>query len=103
MNVSADWLLSLSDRSENATDIVANSLSLTRAPRALVDEQIYQWHRDAAGYKIRYAPATLPDMFKTDAMLEWEYAQHLGRTIQQAIGTSKDRLNWLDAAINIRL
>ena len=95
LNVSADWLLSLSDRPENATDIVANSLSLTRAPRALVDEQIYQWHRDAAGYKIRHVPATLPDLFKTDAMLEWEYAPHLGRTIQQAIGASKDRLNWM--------
>lgn len=95
LNVSADWLLSLSDRPENATDIVANSLSLTRAPRALVDEQIYQWHRDAAGYKIRHVPATLPDMFKTDAMLEWEYAPQLGRTIQQAIGASKDRLNWM--------
>ena len=95
LNVSADWLLSLSDRPENATDIVANSLSLTRAPRALVDDQIYQWHRDAAGYKIRHVPATLPDMFKTDAMLEWEYAPHLGRTIQQAIGASKDRLNWM--------
>ena len=95
LNVSADWLLSLSDRPEHATDIVANSLSLTRAPRALVDEQIYQWHRDAAGYKIRHVPATLPDMFKTDAMLEWEYAPHLGRTIQQAIGASKDRLNWM--------
>ena len=95
LNVSADWLLSLSDRPENATDIVANSLSLTRAPRALVDEQIYQWHRVVAGYKIRHVPATLPDMFKTDAMLEWEYAPHLGRTIQQAIGASKDRLNWM--------
>ena len=95
LNVSADWLLSLSDRPENATDIVANSLALTRAPRALVDEQIYDWHREAAGYKIRNVPATLPDMFKTDAMLEWEYAPHLGRTIQQAIGASKDRLNWM--------
>ena len=95
LNVSADWLLSLSDRPENATDIVANSLALTRAPRALVDERIYHWHREAAGYKIRHVPATLPDMFKTDAMLEWEYAPHLGRTIQQAIGASKDRLNWM--------
>ena len=95
LNVSTDWLLSLSDRPENATDIVANSLALTRAPRALVDEQMYHWHREAAGYKIRHLPATLPDMFKTDAMLEWEYAPHLGRTIQQAIGASKDRRNWM--------
>ncbi len=95
LNVSADWLLSLSHRPENAHDLLAQSLELTRAPRALVDEKIFEWHKEAAGYKIRHVPATLPDMFKSDAFLEWEYEPHLGRTIQQAIGASRDRLNWM--------
>lgn len=95
LKVSADWLLSLSDRPERAADLLASSLELTRAPRAMVDEQIFQWHKEAAGYKIRHVPATLPDMFKTDALLEWEYAVHLGKTTQQAIGASRDRLNWM--------
>lgn len=92
LGVSADWLLSLSDRPESAAELLAGSLSLTQAPRALVDERIFDWHREAAGYKIRHVPATLPDMLKTRALLEWEYAPHLGRTANQAIGASEDRL-----------
>jgi transcriptional regulator with XRE-family HTH domain len=95
LGVSADWLLGLTDRPETAADILANTLSLTEAPRAMVDDQIFQWHKEAAGYKIRHVPAALPDMLKTRAMLEWEYAPHLGRSIDQAIGASEDRLRWM--------
>jgi len=95
LGVSADWLLGLTDRPETAADILANSLSVTQAARALVDEQIFQWHKEAAGYKIRHVPAGLPDMLKTRAMLNWEYAPHLGRSIDQAIGASEDRLAWM--------
>ncbi|MES0861032.1 helix-turn-helix transcriptional regulator [Ruegeria sp. SCPT10] len=98
LGVSADWLLSLSDRPESAAELLAGSLSMTEAPRALVDERIFQWHQEAAGYKIRYVPATLPDMLKTRAVLEWEYAPHLGRTADQAIGASEDRLTWMRSA-----
>ena len=98
LRVSADWLLSLSDRPESAAEIMANSLTLTAAPRALVDEQIFAWHREAEGYKIRHVPAGLPDMLKTRAMLEWEYSPHLGRTAQQAIGAAEDRLAWMRGA-----
>ncbi|WP_405107039.1 helix-turn-helix domain-containing protein [Phaeobacter sp. BS52] len=95
LGVSADWLLSLSDRPENAADLVAASLSMTKAPRALVDERIFDWHQEAQGYKIRHVPAALPDMLKTRALLEWEFAPHLGRTADQAIGASEDRLTWM--------
>ncbi len=98
LGVSADWLLGLSDRPEQAADIAALSMSVTEAPRALVDEQIFAWHREAAGYKIRHVPAGLPDMLKTDAMLRWEYAPSLGRTTEQAMGASRDRLNWMRRA-----
>ncbi|MEM9127846.1 MAG: helix-turn-helix transcriptional regulator, partial [Pseudomonadota bacterium] len=53
LGVSADWLLSISDRPESAADLLSNSLTLTEAPRALVDERIFAWHQEAAGYKIR--------------------------------------------------
>jgi transcriptional regulator with XRE-family HTH domain len=98
LGVSADWLLSLSDRPESAAELLASSLTMTEAPRALVDERIFEWHQEAAGYKIRYVPATLPDMLKTRAVLEWEYAPHLGRTADQAIGASADRLTWMRSA-----
>jgi len=95
LGVSADWLLSLTERPESAADLLATSLSLTAAPRALVDEQIFAWHQEAAGYKIRHVPAALPDMLKTREMLEWEYAPHLRRTTTQAITASEDRLEWM--------
>ena len=98
LGVSADWLLSLSERPETAAHLLASSLSLTAAPRALVDEQIFAWHREAAGYKIRHVPAALPDMLKTTQLLQWEYSPHLGRTTEQAINASEDRLKWMRGA-----
>lgn len=95
LGVSADWLLGLSDRPEQAADLVATAISMTEAPRAMVDDQIFAWHQEAAGYKIRHVPAGLPDMLKTVDILRWEYAPSLGKTIEQAIGASTDRLNWM--------
>ena len=98
LGISADWLLGLSGRPEPIAELMAASLTLTEAPRALIDEQIFGWHREAAGYKIRHVPATLPDMLKTRAMVEWEYAPQLGRTAEQAIGAFEDRLKWMRGA-----
>ena len=93
--VSADWLLGLTERPERLAELLATSLTMTEAPRALIDETIFGWHQEAAGYKIRHVPATLPDMLKTRAMLRWEYEPQLGRTAEQAIGASEDRLAWM--------
>lgn len=98
LGVSADWLLGLTDRPETATQLLSASLSLSEAPRALVDEQIFAWHKEAAGYKIRHVPVGLPDMLKTEALIEWEYGPHLGKTIRQAINASQDRLDWMRGA-----
>ncbi len=98
LGVSADWLLSLSDRPESAAELLAGSLSMSEAPRALVDQRIFDWHKEAEGYKIRHVPAALPDMLKTRAVMEWEYSPHLGRTTDQAIGASQDRLEWMRAS-----
>lgn len=95
LGVSADWLLGLSGRPEPLADVLAMSLTMTEAPRALFDKTIYGWHREAAGYKIRHVPATLPDMLKTRALVEWEYSDPLGRTAAQAIGAFEDQLAWL--------
>ena len=98
LGVSADWLLGLSDRPERAAALVAASISLAEADRALVDERIFGWHREAEGYKIRHVPAGLPDMLKTPDVLRWEYEPSLGRTIDQAIAASETRLTWMRGA-----
>ena len=98
LGVSADWLLGLSDRPELITDLMASSLAVTAAQRALLDEQVAAWHREAEGYKIRHVPATLPDLLKTQEVLAWEYESHLGRTAQQAAGTIAEGADWLREA-----
>lgn len=95
LKVSADWLLGLTDKPESASDLLDSAMGFTEASRALIDEQIFQWHKEAAGYKIRHVPAGMPDMLKTRDMLQWEYAPSLGRTTDQAINASEERLNWM--------
>ncbi len=95
LGVSADWLLGLTERPDRLAELMAQSMTVTEAPRTLVDAQILAWHREAQGYKIRHVPATLPDMLKTRAVLEWEYAAPLTRSATQAIGAAEDRLGWI--------
>ncbi|MBX2804765.1 MAG: helix-turn-helix domain-containing protein [Hyphomicrobiales bacterium] len=93
--VSTDWLLGLTDRRERAGDVIATIIGMPRAARSSADDQIMEWHREAAGYKIRHVPATLPDVLKTEALLKWEYRRFLGKSPLQAIGAMRDRNNWL--------
>ena len=37
-------------------------------------------------------------MLKTRALMHWEYEPQLGRTVDQAIGASEDRLGWMRQA-----
>lgn len=98
LGVSSDWLLGLSERPELLADLLATQLTETEAPRSLIDETIFAWHKEAAGYKIRHVPATLPDMLKGRRMVTWEYEPQLGRTADQAIGAFEDRLAWMRGA-----
>ncbi|PHQ69171.1 MAG: transcriptional regulator [Paracoccus sp.] len=94
-DVSADWLLGLSEHQQMASDLVDASLQVTAATRALIDDQLFQWHQQAAGYKIRHVPTGLPDMLKTHQVLRWEYANHRNRSTEQAIDASERRLDWM--------
>lgn len=98
LSVSCDWLLGLSGRPEPVADLLAASVTLTDAPRALFDATIFGWHQQAAGYKIRHVPATLPDMLKLPALVNWEYRAHLGLDADAAITAFQDQLAWLRGA-----
>lgn len=96
LDVSADWLLGLTDRPEQAGKLLESSLSISETGRATtLDDQIFEWQREAEGYKIRHVPATLPDMLKTNAMLQWEYAPITHKRPEAAIHAAAERLDWL--------
>ena len=98
LGVTSDWLLGLTDQPDRLADLMANALTLSEAPRALIDETIFGWHQEAAGYKIRHVPATLPDMVKTRAMMLWEYGPQLGLQADEAISASEARMTWMRSA-----
>jgi transcriptional regulator with XRE-family HTH domain len=96
LGVSADWLLGLSDRPSRVAELVDTTTSISEAARETrADDQIYAWHEEAAGYKIRHVPATLPDVLKTEALIRWEYAPHSVNTPDRAIAAAHARLDWL--------
>lgn len=97
LGVSVDWLLGLSDRPESAAEVLSANFRIASAKRTAADERIIAWHREAAGHKIRHVPASLPDILKTTAVLEWEYAAFLGKTADQARETMIKTIEWLRA------
>ena len=95
LGVSTDWLLGLTERPERPGDVIAAAVQMTEAARSASDAQLLDWHREAAGYKIRHVPATLPDLLKTESVMRWEYRAFQGKTPDQAIGATQDRIDWL--------
>lgn len=95
LSVSADWLLGLTERSETTADLLESSFRITDAERTFADTRIDEWHREAAGYKIRHVPATLPDILKTNAVFEFEYAAFRDKTPEQAISSMREKSEWL--------
>lgn len=95
LGVSLDWLLGLTERSETASDLIETSFRLTEAERTSADAQIEEWLQESAGYKIRHVPATVPDILKTEAVLEFEYSNFIEKTPQQAMSASFNKVEWL--------
>ena len=96
LGVSADWLLGLTDRPEQAGELLSTTLSISEAGRAAdIDDQIYGWHEEARGYKIRHVPATLPDMLKISKLMEWEYRATYNQSPGQAIERAEAQMDWM--------
>lgn len=100
LSVSSDWLLGLTNRPETPGDIVAAAMSLSPAERTSADQQLLAWHEEAAGYKVRHVPATLPDILKTQEMSDWEYAASRGAQSRDAFAAMQDQLAWLTSGVS---
>ena len=73
--VSVDWLLGLSQEGQLGADMLPQALELEIEPggSSLADERLKRWHAEAAGYKIRYVPSSLPDLLKSEAVIRYEF------------------------------
>ena len=70
-NVSLDWLLGVSQDEGLASEIRA-SLEIEEGPGGFDRTLLARWHAEAAGTKIRYVPAGIPDLLRSDALIEYE-------------------------------
>ena len=94
LRVSLDWLLGLSHVAKLGADILHESMQVATSAQTPVDEQLVRWFEEAAGYKIRYVPTTLPDLAKTEEVLHHEYRHFQTRRPDRAISVSREKLEY---------
>jgi transcriptional regulator with XRE-family HTH domain len=74
--VSADWLLGLSQEGQLGTDVLAQALEVEAESALPGDARLLRWQAEALGYKIRYVPTTLPDLLRTEEVIRYEYGEY---------------------------
>ena len=50
--------------------------------------------------KVIHVPSTFPDIFKTKAMLDWEYASQQKERLTEAYKAMQEQLNWLPSGVS---
>lgn len=93
--VSLDWLFGLSHAARPGTDLMAETLHIERDAPSPLDERLARWHEEAAGYKIRHVPSTLPDVLKTRDVIAVEYDRRLVQSPRRRIEITEERLESL--------
>jgi transcriptional regulator with XRE-family HTH domain len=91
--VSVDWLLGLS-QSERSLGEVARVVSIETAEDGIAESRLAEWHREAIGYKIRYVPATLPDLLRTQAVLNYEFRSEQPALRDAKTGQARQQLDY---------
>ena len=69
--VSLDWLLGIS-QDEGLASEIRQSLEIEAAPGGFDRTLLATWHAEAAGTKVRYVPAGIPDLLRTEALIDYE-------------------------------
>jgi transcriptional regulator with XRE-family HTH domain len=92
--VSVDWLLGLSQEGPLGADILDQQLQIEPGTPKTADARLIAWHAEAAGYKIRYVPTTLPDLLKTEEIIRYELRDFAGVSPEQGIESAQARLDY---------
>jgi len=90
--VSIDWLVGLSQEGPLGANILRQSVQVEPDAPSPADERLARWQAEAAGYKIRYVPTTLPDLLKTDRIIAYEYRQFATVDPDQSLEQSHAKL-----------
>ncbi|MBA3288055.1 MAG: helix-turn-helix transcriptional regulator, partial [Acidimicrobiia bacterium] len=93
--LSIDWLVGLSNAGPVAAEMVVQHTSFETPTPTPTDERLLAWLTEAADYKMRYVPSTLPDLLKSDEVIDFERSRAAGpHATQTTIATTEARLAW---------
>jgi transcriptional regulator with XRE-family HTH domain len=90
--VSLDWLLGLS-QDEGLTGEIRESLEIEEGSNDRNRTLLARWHAEAAGTKIRYVPAGIPDLLRTEALIDYE-ADISNRSRERQAGETLYRIEY---------
>ncbi len=82
--VSLDWLMGVS-QSERLAAEIAPILAIELGASGPDDSRLQHWRREASGYKIRYVPATLPDLLRTEDVIRYELGREPSERVEATI------------------
>ncbi|MGE0499955.1 MAG: helix-turn-helix domain-containing protein [Rhizobiaceae bacterium] len=89
---SLDWLLGLS-QDEVLTGEIRESLEMEESPGGFDETLLARWHAEAAGTKIRYVPAGIPDLLRTEQLIDYE-SEISGRSRETNAGETRYRIDY---------
>ncbi len=90
--VSLDWLMGLS-QDEGVTGEIRESLEIEEGSSDFDRTLLARWHSEAIGTKIRYVPAGIPDLLRTEALIEYE-ADLSNRSREKQSGETQYRIEY---------
>jgi transcriptional regulator with XRE-family HTH domain len=92
--VSIDWLVGLSESGGLTADLMHQDVEFQPRARTKADTRLAEWHAEAIGYKIRYVPASLPDLLKIDDVIEYEFRDFATTSPEQRRETRQEQLDY---------
>jgi len=91
--VSLDWLLGLSQDDTLAAEIKP-ALEIAEAQGLDEETLLERWHKEAAGYKIRYVPSQVPDLLRTADVIAYEYSGRAAPSPSWQLRNAEFRLDY---------
>lgn len=92
LGVTTDWLLGLTADKFVATELLRQSLELAETSGFGPDDHTQRWMIEFQDAKIRNVPVSLPELMKTDRVMQLEYAKNPDRSVAQAKDDSAAQL-----------
>jgi transcriptional regulator with XRE-family HTH domain len=90
--VSLDWLLGLS-QDESVTGEIRDVMEIEEGASGYGESFMARWYSEAAGMKVRYVPAGIPDFLRTQALVDYE-AGISHRDAQAQANEARDRIDY---------